>query len=148
MTPMEYAQHITQLAAAFKVELLVDRRMAPERAGAGFRHADRGKPHDQRRMLIMIAPINDDTSYAVALHELGHCLAPLGMVCQSQGSRTMRVTNRLSSIRDCRLKLMEEEAAWEWARHFAREWTVGMDMVERQSLDAYRNNLAKFGVKR
>jgi hypothetical protein len=104
--------------------------MDPASAGAGFVE---GRPD---KKVIQIAAVIDDSTYAVALHELGHCLHPLGML-HDQGSISLRVRNVQTTKRDVRLKLMEERAAWEWARHYAIEWTETMTFVERISLESY-----------
>src|SRR5262245_21957283 len=108
------AKHVSDLAARFNVKLDVRRGMDPASAGAGYvvleckacgqknalRHAGTvrcGKckaplgRHD-RNQTVMIAPVTCEATYAVALHELGHCLHPTGRVRESHGSRTTRKT--------------------------------------------------------
>jgi hypothetical protein len=134
-----YAQHVTDLAHAFEVRLFVHRRMSPSGAGAGFVTIGGIETLVKR---IDIAPVTDEATYAVALHELGHCLHPLGML-HTQGSKMMRRFNQLATFRDVRLKLESERAAWEWAHHYALEWTDTMAYVERVGLQSYDGALLK-----
>lgn len=67
---------------------------------------------------VLIKPITDECRYAVAMHELGHCVQAFGI-----------------SIID---EMEKEELAWEWARHYALIWTVAMDQVEKIGLDSHR----------
>ena len=55
--------------------------------------------------IIVIAPVTDEVSYAIALHELGHCIDPDG------GHED---------------KLTRERAAWRWAEENAIVWTQAM----------------------
>lgn len=136
----KYARHIQELAAAFRVLVQVQ-DMDPGDAGAGHL---RDNPAQK---CIRIAPVTDETTYAVALHELGHCLHPLGQIKTVEGSQTMRMTHRIATLRDVRLQLTEEEAAWEWAHHYALEWTEVMTRVERMAIETYRREARKLGVK-
>lgn len=127
-----YAQHICELCSAFCVRMLL-KDMAPDLAAAGHLHSD---PNDK---CIVIARVIDDTTYAVALHELGHCVHPLGML-YLECSKTMRTKQQLATSRDVRLQLLSEQSAWEWAHHYALEWTEAMTFVERSSMKSYTDN--------
>lgn len=144
-----YAQHIAQLGAAFGVFVQV-KSMAPDGAGAGSAlvgiMTPDGPTDVQRVKAIVIAPVIDETTYAVALHELGHCLHPLGML-DAEGSKTWRMTHEPSSLRDIKLQLVSERAAWEWAHHYALEWTDAMAFVERFSIGSYEARARAVGVK-
>lgn len=135
------ARHIEELCRAFGVVLNVVPGLPPDAGGAGYMVGDTS------RLAIQVAPVIDDSTYAVALHELGHCLSPLGMINHIHGSSTMRRTHRCSTLRDVRLQLDEECAAWDWARHYALEWTDLMTMVERYALMSYRREARRLGVK-
>jgi len=134
-----YAQHVTELAAAFKVRLIVWASLKPHQALASWNGLT-GNP------VALIAPVIDETTYAVALHEMGHNLHPTGRL-YSEMSPEMRATGKIATLRDVRLKLLAEESAWEWAHHVALEWTDVMCLVERLSLDSYRAMARKLGVK-
>lgn len=121
---MNYAEHIIQLTKAFGVRVDVDPGLEPECATAG-------------PAMIHIPPVTDDTSYAVALHELGHCLHPLGRLTD-QMSATCRRTHACATARDLALQLEEEYAAWSWAKHYALEWTTGMAHTRRLALTSYK----------
>ena len=102
-----WQQHIHDLAHAFGVELVEDAKLAsaPERAFAVASHR-----------VAVVPPIFDETTYIVALHELGHVLAPFGALAQHAGATH-------------NIRRLEEDAAWEWARHYALEWTPLMEQV-------------------
>lgn len=134
---VRYARHIRALCRAFGVRLRIERGMNPTAAGAGFATIAGVKTMTPA---IIIAPVIDETTYAVALHELGHCLSPTGML-HDQGSRGWRKTNQLMCKRDVRLKMLEEQSAWEWAHHYALEWTDAMTFVEQLSLNSYKQQL-------
>lgn len=73
---------------------------------------------------VLVPTVGDEVSYAIALHELGH----------------LRPTNHLSPVethtnRD--LLLMEELAAWDWARATALDWTPTMAHVAAVCLKLY-----------
>ena len=132
MTNNDRARHITELASAFGVALVIDTANHMETSAAGIER------HTKQRM-VKIAPVADDCSYAVALHELGHCLHPLGML-HHEMSQSYQLTKRPATTRDVKLQLEAERAAWEWAHHYALEWTVGMDAVERFALGSYETH--------
>ena len=130
-TPVDMARHIRDLGGAFNVRLNVKPGMDPARAAAGYME-------QTGQRVIMIAPVIDETTYAAALHELGHCLSPLGMVNLTEGSQSMRETRQLATIRDCRLQLEEEHAAWEWAEHYGLCWTPVMAHLRDYCLREYQ----------
>lgn len=134
-TANELGFHVAQLALAFNVHLDVHPNMPPDKAAAGF------DPATQQRA-IRIAPIIDETTYVVALHELGHCLAPLGFL-HLEMSKTFRMTNQLATTRDVLLQLEAEYAAWDWAQHHALEWTPVMEYVKRMTLGSYQRAAKK-----
>lgn len=72
MDSQRLARHIAELCKAFKVKLVVRAGMSPDRAGAGI--SPKGKH------FIRVYPIIDECTYAAALHELGHCVDPRGML--------------------------------------------------------------------
>ena len=146
------ARHITDLCAAFDIVLKVVPGMKPDRASAGV-IAPRVKPptyQEFRTLLakakstITIAPVTDETTYAVALHELGHRLHPIGCL-KFEMSDTMFLTNRYSSARDIKLTLESERAAWDWAMHncLGRDWTDVMDIVRVMALRSYERDAKK-----
>lgn len=110
-------QHVLDLARAFDVRVVETTEVPPEGAAAA-----------PRQRVIVVAPIHDETLYAVALHELGHILAPAGWLPGVEGDRL-------------RIKVAEEEAAWEWARHYALEWTPVMEQVAAWGFASYTEAL-------
>jgi hypothetical protein len=136
------------LCAAFGIVLHVVDEMnaAPEKAvsvGLALTNTTTGEIVE-RKDAVMIAPVIDESTYAVALHEIGHCLAPLGRVSHTESTLQMRSTGVPATLRDIRLKVISEEAAWEWAHAHAIEWTVVMDQVESYSIGTYRRYERKF----
>lgn len=159
--------HVLQLADAFHV-LVQDHLTRPEDACTGpmgFTCAACGINNVVKRIgmlrcgrckhpaglttvtrFIRIAPITGHTGYAIALHEMGHGLAPNGNL-SSELSPTTRDMRGYETLRDVRLKLEEEEAAWEWAHHYALDWTVEMEQVMVIGLGCYARIAAHYGVK-
>jgi hypothetical protein len=115
-TPSELRQHVLSIALSFQVVLVeldiptVEAMMMP--ITPDFRAA-------------FVAPITDEITYAVAMHELGHAVAPAGCLRFAQQSVTR------SSL------ITEELAAWEWARHMALDWSPTMHHVATLALRAY-----------
>lgn len=167
-TIAQLAQHVTDLAGSFQIRLIVQPGMPPEHAGAGHiivvcgeceqKNAIRRRGnarcgrckaplgHHSTCHCIMIAPVTDETAYAVALHELGHILHPTGRVNETDGSPTMRRINEVATLRDMRLQLLEERSAWEWAQHHALDWTVAMQHTMDLSLASYFAFARKLGL--
>lgn len=75
--------------------------------------------------LVHMAPPDDDESYAIALHELGH-------FCHPDGNQT-----GIFRSEDPAVMLAEEQAAWAWARQNAMRWTPAMETVARWGLGTY-----------
>lgn len=136
-----FARHIEDLCRAFDVRMTVVPGLPPDEGGAGHRR------HDHSQKCIRIAPVIDDTTYAVALHEIGHCVSPLGMMTESEGSATMRLTHNCATLRDVRLQLEEEYAAWGWAHYYALEWNDLMTTVETYAVNTYIADARRLGLK-
>ena len=109
--------HVLDLARAFDVRVVESDAIVHEAAAAA-----------PRERVVVCTPITDETLYAVALHELGHVLAPAGWLPGVEGN-------------PLRIKVAEEEAAWEWARHYALEWTDAMEQVATWALSTYTTAL-------
>ena len=135
-TASEYAAHVAALCRAFNIALVVRWGMDPAEAGAGFMQRA-GILTTQ--LSIVIAPITEETTYAAAMHELGHCLAPLGMLRHEHGSREARGGGAytIATQRDACLMIEEEIAAWRWAHHNALDWTVAMQQLEMMMMARY-----------
>ena len=141
---MRYAKHVIDLGHAFHV--IIQWIIDPDAAAAGTALDDRHLPHAQRRAIVNIPPVVDETTYAVALHELGHCIAPCGTLTSTEASHRMIKQRQPTTLRDVKLRLDEEWAAWEWARAYALEWTPAMVAIERSSISSYRANAKRYGV--
>lgn len=129
-----YRRHVHQLAAAFHVLLRENPHAPPDRAYAAALLASRGQPVALSQKAVVCRPVRDETSYAVAMHELGHAVAPDGFL-EYEHDRTKQ------KLRDVRLEMHCEHAAWGWARAFALQWTPLMVAVERVALRSYRAKL-------
>lgn len=79
---------------------------------------------------IFCAHIVDETTYAVAMHEIGHLVAKGGII---EAVLNLADTNPLKHI----LKIQEEFAAWEWARAHACEWTIAMENTQQWAFNTY-----------
>ena len=105
-TALDLQAHARQLSTAFDVRLIEAAALKPEEA-LSLSHL----------RVALCHPIIDETTYAVALHEMGHLAAPCGVLRSVVNGDISRL------MRD------EEEAAWAWARHYALVWTPAMEAV-------------------
>jgi hypothetical protein len=110
-----FQEHARALARAFDVRLIESEQLRPEEALA-----------IPPMRVVLCAPVSERMTYAVALHEIGHVVAPLGSLVGGVAG------DRANLRRD------EEDAAWAWARHHALEWTPDMDAVARWAEATYR----------
>lgn len=122
MTPttLDLQRHALDLATAFDVRLIVDARLKPEEA--------LGLP---RIRVALCSTIIDETTYAVALHEIGHLAAPAGVVRQAATSANSA------------LMIVEEDAAWAWAKHYALVWSPAMQFVMDYAMGTYERHDAQ-----
>ena len=127
MTPEEMRDHAMALAHAFKVVLDLREDLPPDLAVATWvTHPTIGE------VRVVIAPsITNDTSYAVVLHEMGHHLSALGCVRKDLNAKEPQPgCHARDRHRWFGYRLLEEEAAWEWAEHYSLCWTTGMEQVK------------------
>lgn len=134
MTADAMLQHVLQLAKAFDIDVILDPRLPHDAAGAGEH------PKTKRRF-IMIAGVTDETTYAVALHELGHCVSPTGII------RTQKERDKEFTLRTIKLRIEEEIAAWQWAKRNALEWTPVMIRVRTMTFGTYRREARMLGIR-
>lgn len=120
LTPRQMAEHLAGLARQHGIVLNVIKGMPPEQA-----FAINGGP---RMRLITVAPVVDETTYAVDLHEMGHCVAPDAVWGPCELCR---------SVADIQGKIRAEQAAWDWAQANALEWTVAMEQNKRMAMKGY-----------
>ena len=118
-TVQELAQHARDLAQAFDIALLEEVGLRPHEARA-IQLSPKGSSAGQK--MVVMTVIVDETSYATALHEIGHCVAPLGFVLDHGGQD---------------MTLVQERAAWEWARHYSLDWTIAMEQCATLALGSY-----------
>lgn len=122
------SQHIHELAAAFKVVLVIDPNMPVERS---HNLASMAADGTVLRNEVVIPPVTCEVTYAAALHELGHACHPNG---QLRGATDPR---KGSNTQNGNLQLDEEDAAWEWARYQALVWTVKMEETRRVAYESH-----------
>ena len=99
-----YAEHIAALVDEHRIERVEMRNTTGRSWGV------------ERRVKIL--PVAGPVSYALALHEIGHIVAPGGF-----GRKYSR--------------LDKEMRAWRWAREQAIEWTDRMDGYMQKCLWSY-----------
>jgi hypothetical protein len=136
MTIVQYVEHAYALAAAFHVRLTLVRDVDPGAAAADVQDTTK---------TVYAKTITDDTSYIVVLHEMGHCCAPLGALPHLLNLTKPGANSTWDdAFRYLDVQIESEEAAWQWARHYALEWTVGMEQVETQAMGTYLNARDRF----
>lgn len=129
-TLKELVDHVHQLCGAFDIELRVSNIGKSDAAALTMGFFDRKtKELEKVKRIVVIAPIEDEAMYAVALHELGHLIHPSG---------TLQSFDRKKE--DFGLKITEETCAWEWAHDHALDWTPAMEQVRAIALGRYKEN--------
>ena len=121
-----YRSHLYKLVVEHSVEVLEAHGMPPELAVSA--------PELRRVILPTIA---DDTSYAIALHEIGHIVAKNGHGISKGMSGDLSDPMYVYDL------LTEEFAAWAWARAQAIDWTVGMEQTEKLAIMSYLETLRR-----
>lgn len=120
----ELQLHVLEISQRFQVAI----EWIPPRAVAqavSLHILDPNKNEDIHA--VFISPILDETTYAVAMHEFGHCLHPLG-------------TTRTKDEKEYdRMQLLRERSAWEWAMHYALDWTPSMEHVRILAFKSYED---------
>lgn len=133
----ELHRHVLELGRAFNVTIDETAKAAE------FSHAR--QDCDMRTGAIMAARIvlpriDSVFIYTIAMHELGHCVDPLGTV---GGDEVIRKYGRnvpiqqAQNMRELNLHYTCEEAAWNWARHYSLVWTDESDRAHRLGMDTY-----------
>ena len=124
ISPAALMQHARKLAAAFNVRLVED--SGASRTDA---HSYPAEPDGEWAGMVTCHPVDDETSYAICLHEIGHIIAPAGMMNYTDADG--------DDQRLVRMKLVAERAAWQWAKHYAVTWTASMEQARRFGLGSY-----------
>lgn len=116
---------------------------------------------DPKTLEVHVAPITDEQTYSVALHELGHIadrgpyLAEYNAIAVDVSkalSHAILTTGELPPDRDAqvfqnrlkKMKLKSEIRAWRWARARALAWTPGMDRPVQYGLASYAQQMNRF----
>ena len=119
LTVPEMRSHILGLCTSYKLQLVEDSAARYEQGTSLQGLNGRGEAVVQ---LVAIKPVSDEASYCIGLHEIGHCVDPLGW--------TPSVT-----------KLTREYAAWDWAEHNALCWTPTMEHTKILCLQSYERSV-------
>ena len=117
---MTFAEHVSSLATQHNVFVIVETSLPPD-GGAAFGPL----------RTIIIAPVIDETTYMVAMHELGHLIAPGGL----GGTASNNLALSMCALMD------QEDAAWTWARAHAMIWTDLMEHWAQWARETYRQTL-------
>lgn len=123
---LDLQRHAHELARAFGVHLIEEARLKPEEAAA--------VPHLRA---VVVSPIIDETTYAVALHEIGHVASPTGYLRVVKETDNAVEVRQLVSGSHADAQRAEEDAAWEWAQHYALDWTPAMEAVKAYGRGTY-----------
>lgn len=135
--PWQLADHARSLARAFDVRLIEDSGLPVE---ASHCVPVERLPEQQRvqilgtpmwKGVVIVRHVTDERTYAICLHEIGHCVAALGSLIHERSAAK-------GVVQDATLKMMQEEAAYEWAQHYALVWTPTMEAAKQHGLDSYR----------
>ena len=118
----ELREHAFELIKRFGIKMMT------------AKHVDRSFALPNQRA-VAVVPITGEVEYAVLLHELGHILAPCGFL------RPHMKPSDPVTLPVLRLIVEEERAAWEWAKHYAIDWTPTMEHICSITLGHYEQQL-------
>lgn len=80
---------------------------------------------------VFIRPIRGTITYAVALHEIGHC-------------QTFERAGWTYAVESPEMRMMNAEAlAWQWAREKALLWTRSMHLTMLHSFNSHRKRFLR-----
>lgn len=100
-----------------------------------------------------IPPIEDDQTYAVALHELGHIavhpLEPSALAVDMSSATAFKqsVVRVLTMMMEQKVPahiLQREKDAWKWAEDHALKWTHEMEHAKLIGLASYEKRFATY----
>jgi hypothetical protein len=142
MTIDQLSAHIEALGKAFQIQLLFEvagQKVSAEAAMAVdvemmAQNLITGEIRPVKVRGIAVAPITNHATYAIALHELGHHLHPLGIMQTSDQDEFDR------------LEVLRERSAWEWAEANALEWNNEMEHVKLHGLRSYEQKAQRLGI--
>lgn len=112
---MVFQSHVLQLAKHHGIRVVMDSAITYHEAGAA-----------PMQKTVHVPIIVTATDYAVALHEIGHCVAPGGF----------RIHRNLFP-KQRPVELAEERAAWAWAVEQAVVWNADMQAIRDYALSTY-----------
>src|SRR5438270_742454 len=127
VTHTDLLRHVIYLAVEHKVAVIMDQRLT-NRGHAAMDTEGTIRSH------VRIPIVVNESSYAIALHELGHLLT-------SDGHLRMHEKEAFTShltLRELFMMLQEEHAAWSWAKRHALVWTDEMKHVEKRGIESYK----------
>lgn len=95
----------------------------------------------QGERIIECFPVICEQTFAIAMHELGHCVSSKGT---NNAFRTSLSTEQFLQMREegdpalYAVLIEEEEAAWQWAKENSPFWTPAMDEVVEFGMGSYK----------
>jgi len=135
MTVANFKWHVAEISKRFQIPVILDSER--ERHKAIALNAIHRVTKESVGRVVIAREIDDETSYAVVMHEFGHHLAPDGF-CTKQKPKPGAHPREMFEYRAA--KLVCEEAAWTWARYYIEQvfiWTVAMEQVRYFGINGY-----------
>ena len=148
MTVKNFQWHAFAMATSFGVDLVLDPTLARNEA-AVLRTQSLGLERllGMSDTIVHASPIDDETSYAVVMHEIGHVVAPNGWCAAKQPPPGAHPRDWFTFYA---AKLVAEDAAWEWAQYYIEQvfvWTAAMEQVKQYGLGTYQHARARGGAR-
>ena len=141
MTVRNFKWHAAEISRQFGIVVVYEERLARDQAMVLRLRGELLGPIDRlmglKEGVVFARPIDDDTSYAVVMHEVGHHVAPNGYCLLPEPKPGCHTRDRFEYAA---AKLVAEEAAWEWARYYVEQvfvWTIGMESVYQSVIRSY-----------
>ena len=139
MTLANLRWHVATMAKRFDIAV-IERTDLERHEAFSFRFRDEVARLGIPVRSILVRRIDDESSYAVAMHEMGHHLAPngYGPGLDEEPKPGCHPRERFEYYQR---KLIAEEAAWEWARYYIEQvfiWTAAMEQTKEYGLSSYR----------
>ena len=152
-TPAVFEKHCKDLAQAFDVNLIIEPTLDERNSHSGIIFRKYWKQYFETYpwlvsvrpriridgMNVFVSEINCDRRYAVALHELGHAIAPGGCVRpfleDLEVHSREEANRRLMAFKE--ISLDEETIAWQWAKKMALTWTYGMQQAFTEGMTSH-----------
>lgn len=141
-TVQELAEHARSIARAFNIHLEEGTEYSPEPHLASAVLLDYSFLDPSLVMRgVFVQPITNECMYAITMHELGHHCAPNGQIITRP---VRRKDGTVVQKEDRLMNIVAERAAWEWAEHYALDWTTAMEQAKVFGLATYEKSHARY----